>query len=217
MRDLFHPDNPFFQFLSRIGDLILVNALFLLCCIPIVTIGASWAALHKVTQDYVMDNDGGVLKPFFRAFKANFKQATIVWIMELVIIVGLVSDLLLIMTYFSGTVATVMYVLLAVLTVLVACVSAYMFPLLVRYDNTLRQHMSNAVVLAVIKLPKTVGLVLLNLLPLLIALVSLNVFVQTLIFWLVIGFGFVGFVESSVLKSMFQELEKGNESVTVFK
>lgn len=217
MKDLFHPDNPFFQFLSRVGDLILLNVLFLLCCIPIVTIGAAQAALHKVAQDYVMDNDAGVLKPFFRAFKANFRQATVVWLMEVVIVVGLVSDLLLIMTYFSGTFATVMYALLALLAVLVVCVSAYMIPLLVRYENTLRQHLSNAVVLAVIKLPKTVGMVLLNLLPLLVALVSLNVFVQTLIFWIVIGFGFVAFVESSMLKSVFEELEKGNESVTVFK
>ena len=215
MNNLFHPDNPFFRFLSRVGDLILLNGLFLLCCIPIVTIGAAQAALAKVTQDYVMENDGGVLKPFLRAFKTNFKQATIVWLMELVIIVGLVSDLLLIMTYFTGTVATVMYTLLAVLAALVACISSYMIPLLVRYENTLRQHLSNAVILAVVKLPKTVGMVLLNLLPLLIALLSLNVFVQTLIFWIAIGFGFVAFVESSMLKSVFQELEQGNGSVTV--
>lgn len=217
MKNLFHPDNPFFQFLSRVGDLILLNVLFLLCCIPIVTIGAAQAALAKVTQDYVMENDGGVLKPFLRAFKANFKQATIVWLMELVILVGLVSDLLLIMTYFTGTLATVMYTLLIVLAILVVCVSSYMIPLLVRYENTLRQHLSNAVVLAVIKLPKTVGMVVLNLLPLLIALLSLNVFVQTLIFWIAIGFGFVAYVESNMLKSVFEELEKGNESVTVFK
>ena len=217
MKDLFHPDNPFFQFLSRVGDLILVNALFLLCCIPIVTIGAAQAALHKVTQDYVLDNDAGVWKPFFQAFRANFRQATIVWLMELVAVVGLVCDLLLIMTYCTGTFATVMYTLLAVLAVLVTCVFAYMIPLLVRYENTLRQHLSNAVVLAVIKLPKTIGMVFLNLLPLLIALLSLNVFMQTLIFWIVIGFGFVAFVESSILKSVFGELEQGNESVTVFK
>lgn len=217
MKDLFHPDNPFFQFLSRVGDLILVNFLFLLCCIPIVTIGAAQAALHKVTQDYVLDNDSGVLKPFFKAFKVNFKQATIVWLMEFFIIIGLVCDLLLIMTYFTGTFATVMYTILAVLAVLTACVSAYMIPLLVRYDNTLRQHLSNAVVLAVIKLPRTVGMVLLNLLPLLVALLSLNVFMQTLIFWLAIGFGFVGYMEATMLKPVFQELEKGNESVTVFK
>lgn len=217
MKNLFNPEGVFVQFLSRVGDLILLNVLFLACCLPVVTIGASTAALHKVTQDYILDNDSGVFKPFFRAFAANFKQATVVWLVQLFVIVGLGADFLLITAYFTGTLATVMYTLLIVLMVLVACVSAYMTPLLVRYENTLRQHLSNAVVLAIIKLPKTVGMVVLNLLPLLIALLSLNVFLQTMVFWISIGFAFVAFLQSNLLKSVFGELEQGNESVTVFK
>lgn len=217
MKNLFNPEGVFVQFLSRVGDLILLNVLFLACCLPVVTIGASTAALHKVTQDYILDNDSGVFKPFFRAFAANFKQATVVWLVQLFVIVGLAADFLLITAYFTGTLATVMYTLLIVLMVLAACVSAYMTPLLVRYENTLRQHLSNAVVLAIIKLPKTVGMVVLNLLPLLIALLSLNVFLQTMVFWISIGFAFVAFLQSNLLKSVFGELEQGNESVTVFK
>ena len=218
MKNLFNVDSPFFQFLSRVGDLILTNALFLVCSLPIVTMGASLAAMHKITQDLIFDTDTGIWKTFWRAFKENFKQATIVWVAALLIIVSLVCDLLLIMTYFSGSsLATAMYVLLAVLAVLVACVLSYMIPLLVRYRNNLREHLSNAIVLAVIKLPKTIGLVFLNLLPLIILVLSVQVFVQTLIFWVFIGFAFTSFVESSILKKVFEELEKGKESVTVFK
>lgn len=217
MKNLFSLDNPFIQFLTRVGDLILLNAMFLVCCLPVVTAGASMAALTKVTQDMAFETDAGIVKSFLRGFRANFKQATIVWLVELVVIVSLGCDLLLIMTYFEGTFAKVMYILLALLAVLVTCVTAYMIPLLVRYENSLKQHLSNAVVLAVIKLPKTIGLVLLNLLPLLILLLSVQVFIQTLIFWVIIGFGFVSYIESCMLKSVFTELEKGNESVTVFK
>lgn len=217
MKNLFNPDSIFFQFLSRVGDLILTNALFLLCSLPVVTMGASLAAMHKITQDLVFDNEMGIWKTFWKAFKENFRQATIVWVAALVIIVSLICDWLLIMTYFSGTMATVMYVLLAVLAVIVACVTAYMIPLLVRYRNTLREHLSNAIVLAIIKLPKTIGLVLLNLLPLIILVLSIQVFVQTLIFWIFIGFAFTTFLESHLLKGVFEELEKGQESVTVFK
>lgn len=217
MKNLFNLDNPIMQFLTRVGDLILLNVLFLVCCLPVVTAGASMAALTKVTQDMAYETDYGIVKTFLRAFKTNFKQATIVWLVELAVIVSLVCDLLLIMTYFEGTFAAVMYVLLAVLAVLVVSVTAYIIPLLVRYENTLKQHLSNAIVLAIIKLPKTIGLVLLNLLPLLVLLLSVQVFIQTLIFWVIIGFGFVNYIESSMLKSVFKELEKGNESVTVFK
>lgn len=217
MKNLFDTEGTFFQFLSRVCDLILLNVLFLVCCLPVVTIGASYAAMHKVTQDYILENDAGVWTPFFRAFGANFKQATAVWLVQLIVIVGLAADFLLITDYFAGTLATVLYTLLAMLAMLVACVSAYMIPLLVRYENTLRQHLSNAVMLAIIKLPKTVGMVVLNLLPLLIALLSLNVFLQTMVFWVVIGFAIVTFVQSSLLKSVFEELEKGSDSVTAFK
>ena len=58
-------------------------------------------------------------------------------------------------------------------------------------------------------------LVFLNLLPVILVLISVPVFVQTLIFWVVIGFAFVSFIESSILKPVFQQLEKGNESVTI--
>ena len=63
MKNLFHPENPVMQFLSRVGDLIIVNALFLLCCLPVVTAGAAQAALHRVTQSMVLEEDGGVVKP----------------------------------------------------------------------------------------------------------------------------------------------------------
>ncbi len=217
MKNLFNLDSPFFQFLSRVGDLILLNVLFLLCCVPVITIGAAQAALYKVTQDYIMDNDGGMLKPFFRAFRDNFKQATAVWLVELVVIVGLVCDFLLIATFCSGTFATVLYVLLVVLVILVAAVSAYMIPLLVRYENTLRQHLSNAIVLAIIKLPRTLGMILLNLLPLILLMLSPTAFLQTMVFWLAIGFAFVAYMEANLLKPVFQELEQGKENVTLFK
>lgn len=213
MKNLLDLEGPLFQYLSRVGDLIILNALFLLCCIPVVTVGASTAALNKMTQDLVHETEGGVLKGFFQAFRANFRQATIVWIAELIILVSLVCDAFLVYTFFPGN--TVMYVLLAVLVFLVVSVCAYMMPLLVRYDNTLRQHISNAVILAVIKLPKTLAMVLLNALPLIIAVLSLKVFAQTLIFWLFIGFAFVAFLNSTMLKKVFAQLEGEKKNITI--
>ena len=66
MKNLLDLEGPLFQYLSRVGDLIILNALFLLCCIPVVTVGASTAALNKMTQDLVHETEGGVLKGFSR-------------------------------------------------------------------------------------------------------------------------------------------------------
>ena len=215
MRNLFNYENPFIQFLVRVGDLMILNVLFILCSAPVVTLGASLTALHRVTQNMLFEQEEPLLKAFFRAFRQNFKQSTLAWLVELVVIVSLVCDVLLVMAYFNGGLAKAMYILVAVLAILVAGVYAYLMPLIARYENGMRQQVNNAVILAIIKLPKTLLLVFLNLMPVILVLISVPVFVQTLIFWVVIGFAFVSFIESSILKPVFQQLEKGNESVTI--
>ncbi len=213
MKNLFDPEAPFFQMLTRVGDLIILNVLTIICSIPIITAGAALAALYKMVFDMHYDTEGSTVKGYFAAFKANFRQATIEWVIILVVAVSLLCDWLLLLTYFGGN--TFMFVLLAILALVVLGVQSYMLPLLVRYRNTLKEHMSNAVVLALIKLPRTLLLVFLNVLPLLIFWVSVAIFVQTLIFWVFIGFAFAAYVQGSVLKPVFDQLEQGKDKVTL--
>ena len=90
-----------------------------------------------------------------------------------------------------------------------------MIPLLVRYENKLRQHLNNAIILAVIKLPRTIGLVALNFLPLILLALSPNAFIQTLIFWVFIGFAFTTYMQTHLLRAVFTELEGGKDAVKV--
>ena len=213
MRNLFNLDNPFVQFLARVGDLIIVNVLFLLCCLPVVTAGASVAAMHKVTQAMVLDEDNGIVKTFFRGFRENFKQATALWLMILVFAVSMLCNYLIIMGFTAGTMATVLKALLVVFSGLVLVLAVYMFPLMARYQNTLHQLATNALILAVVKLPRTLGLMILWALPVVIAVISMQTFLQTLVFWLTVGFGFVGYMSGVLLKPVFAELESGKVQV----
>ena len=213
MRDFFNIDSPFMQLLTRVGDLIIVNVLFLVCCVPIVTIGAAIAALHKVAQDIVHDTDNGIFKTFFRAFRDNFKQATALWLMMLIFAAAMGCNYLLISGFVAGTLATVLKCVLVVAIALVLVLAAYMFPLMVRYTNTLRELATNALILAVVKLPRTLALFLLSWMPLLILALSLETFLDTLVFWLAIGFGFTAYMSASVLKPVFTELENGNVQI----
>jgi len=209
MKDLLNPEGVFFQFLSRVGDLIILNFLFMVCCIPVVTIGAAQAALYKVVMDMHYDQEAGMFKGFFKAFRENFKQSTVVWIMELIILVSLACDAFLVFNFFPGS--KVMYVLLAVLAFLVLCVCAHMIPLLIRYQNDLRQHLSNAMVLAVIRLPRTVAMVVMSALPLIVLVLDINVFLQTLVFWLFIGFAFIAYMNMFLYKGIYGKLEAGKK------
>ena len=207
MKSLFSMDNPFIQFLARVGDLMCVNALFLICSIPVFTLGASAVALRKVTQDMVCDEEKGILKTFFKAFRDNFRQSTVSWLFVLLFLVCMGCNLLLVQTYCAGVLASALRCLLIAAIILVLAETAYLFPLILRYDNTLREHAVNAGVLAVVKLPRTVALVALNVLPVLILMISPSTFLQTLVFWLTIGFGFTAYMGSVLLVPVFKEME----------
>ncbi len=213
MKNLFDPYSPFFQMLSRIGDLVILNLLTILCSLPIFTMGAALSAMYKVVFDMHYETEGGTLKGYFTAFRANFKQATLEWCLFLVVAASLLCDWFLLMTYFGGK--TYMFVLLGFLVLVALSVQSFMLPLIVRYNNSLREHFANALVLAIIKLPRTLLMVFLNVLPFFILWVSVSIFIQTLIFWVFIGFGFVAYVQGSILKPVFDQLEAGKEKLTL--
>ena len=207
MKNLFNLDNPVLQMLSRIGDMIIVNLLFWVSCIPVFTIGAALCGLNKACQAIVLDDDRGLLKLYMDGFRSNFKQATLIWLAVLVILISLMCNWLLITTFCSGTFATVLYILLGIVAFLVIGVLSYLIPLVVRYQNTIREHLYNAIILTIVKFPRTLLLAVLNAFLFILPFLSLNSFIQTLVFWLVIGFAFLSYIASILLKPVFKELE----------
>ena len=83
MGKVFALDSPLMNGLSKLADLIWLNILATICCIPIITIGASLTALHYVVLKMVKDEEGYITRSFFKSFKENFKQATLMWLMLL--------------------------------------------------------------------------------------------------------------------------------------
>lgn len=214
MKELFSLDNPFIQLLMKVGDMILANFLFLACCLPIVTIGASLAALQKVMQNLVFERENGVFRSFFKAFRENFKQSTVLWLLLAVFAVGMAANYLLIMAYLSGTAAMILKCVVGVAVIAIICIASYLFPLIVRYRNTLREHGINAAILALCKLPRTAGMFFLNTALFWIAYFSMATFFKTLVFWLFIGFAFIQFMDCILLSPVFEEVEKAKETGT---
>ncbi len=218
----FRFDNPVLQMLARVGDLIIANFYFVVCCLPVVTAGASLAALNKVTQDIVHETEGGITRTFFAAFRQNFKQATAVWLCELVMIAALVCYALLIGIYCTGTLATVLSGILLSITLIAACYMAVLHGILVRYDNTLRQHMTNAGILLLVKLPRAFGMGLLWLMPavlmyLCLMFLSVVSLFQVLGLYLIIGFAFTSYLCSVLLRPVFRELEKDPANIRIMR
>ncbi len=204
--NFFDNDGPVFQFLSKICDIVIINLLFVICCLPVFTIGASISAMNYSTQSMIYDKGGGIAKTFFKGFKDNFKQSTLYFIPALLIMASLVYEYIFLVPQ-SGVSSQFSGVLIFFLMILLVCFSAYVFQLLVRYRNGLKNHIKNAVLLTFGKLPRTIMLFAFSALPLILFLLFPIQFIKSGIFWLAAGFSLMSFLSSRTLKPVFEELE----------
>ena len=207
MKNLFHYNSPLMQLLTRVCDLIIINILFIFSCIPIFTIGAAISGMMKACQGIVLDDERGIWNLYTSGFKSNFKQSTVVWLATLVVVISLVCYWMLIKAFCRGALAVVMLIVMGVLAIITLSLLVYLFPLIVRYNNNLREHLRNASILAITRLLLTICLIVLTAVPFILPLISLQAFLQTFIFWGIFGFAFLCHLANLLLKPMYSILE----------
>ena len=153
--NIFRYDSPLMQFLSRAADLIWVNLLVLVCSIPVFTIGASLSAMENIIYKILHNEDVAVTREFFQAFAKNFKQATLVWLIILVVEGALGYDV-----YYSRQIGTnvseAMLTVAVILFVLVFAMMLYIFPLQSHYYNKTKDLFKNAAILVIVHPVRTI-------------------------------------------------------------
>ena len=162
----FSLDSKFSQIMGRVFDLMMLNIIFLIMCIPIVTIGANFTAMYYVTLKMIKNEETYIFRTYWKSFRENFKQATAIWLILLAVLIVLILDLLLVMRM-PGTITYLRFVFL-VLIFFEAMVLSYVFPVLSRFDNTVKNTIKNSILMAIRHLPWTIMILLVNLCPLLI-------------------------------------------------
>lgn len=211
MGKLLSLDNPFFQAMERVADFFILNILTIVCSIPLITAGAAFAAHYKVMQNLVMDSEQPIGKSYFRAFAQSFKQATALWLMTVLAAALIVVDVILTYLYLDGLAVTI-YVLLGVIGVVAFGTAGYAFALIARYENSLKEHLRNSLILAVGNLPRTLLMLLVYAIPLLMALLSLPLFLNTLIIWATFGISIILYLQARIIKPVFLMLEKTEDN-----
>lgn len=156
MNRLFDMDSPVFAFLGRVADLVWLNLLTFLCCIPIVTAGAAITALHYMTIKMVRKEDGYLTRGYFKSFRENFRQATVLWILFVLILIVAAGDFYVI-GQMQGTMKLILQISLAAVFFFYLCGAVYWFPLLARFENTIRNIIKNACFLGILNFPKTIA------------------------------------------------------------
>ena len=201
---LFDYEAPFWRFMSRVADLVVVNAYWLICSLPVVTIGASTSALYCVTLHMVRGEGGGVTRMFFSAFKQNLRQGLALFFILLLPVVLVVYEVWL---YVSGAVEQTLWmsVVFCMPAILVALITGYVYPLLAQFDNSIKNTLKNACLLAIGSLPYSLVMAALNLLPVALFLFATSFFFRTAIFWVLIGGALVAFANSWLLRKVFKK------------
>lgn len=211
MDRFFNQDSPLSRFLNRLGDLILLNVLFILTSLPLVTIGASLAALYSVTLKGVRKEDSYIVHSYFAAFKENFGKATILWLLLVAVWLVLGIDVFVIAKessplVFMGGVFGVIWLLITI----------YAFALQARFENSVQNTILNSLVAGVKFLPYTIQILgILAMAPVLAALLA--VFSPTLLGWFCSLFVFVGFsgiawCSSFLYRKVFDKLQEFEQS-----
>lgn len=203
-------ESKLYRALENLGNIFWLNVLFIVFSIPIVTIGASATALYDVMLRIVRKEEGTVTNGFIKAFKQNFRQATIQWMLVVLAGVVLYGELIYI-TNFEGAIVNFYMILFAVEGVLVALTLPFLFPLTARYQNTVWNTFKNSLLLAISNLGAWIKILLAWVAPVLISLYYPVVFFSTWYLWLIIGFGLIAFGTSYTVNRVFNKVSEAQE------
>lgn len=202
MQALFSPDSKFMRATARIADLVILNIVYLLTCLPLITIGAAGAAMYTVCFRFDTDREGGILRTYFRAFRDNFKQGTILWLITALFGAATCVNIALFYSM-GGTLGFLCMLLTCMLLVLLIMLSSYISPLLSRFSNDSRTTLKNALMLSIAYLPRSLIMGAVNIFPLALLLLNLYTFLQTSFIWVFLYFSAVAYLNTFLLKKVF--------------
>lgn len=202
MKDIFSMEGPVISFLNKATDLVVLNILYIICSIPLITIGASTTALYYVTLRMTKNEEGYILKDFFRSFKDNFRQATIIWLV-LLGIGGIIGAEFFVVNNMEGTVAFVVECIVFLGILLFAFEVLYVFPVLARFENTVKNTMKNALFISILQIPKTLIMLVFSCIPIVLVLVSL----RWLPLFAALGFSVASYTNACWMDKIFKRFE----------
>ncbi len=199
----FDIDGPLMQGLTKIADLMILNFLTILCCIPIITAGAAVTALHYQVLKMVRKEDTYVARGYFKAFKENFKQATIVWLLLIVAVLFIIFDYTVIGFSEEGGIAYWYGVVVGAFAIFIAFTATMVFPIMAKFSNTTIRTIKNAMAISVLKFPQTILMLIMYSIPVFITLF----FMQLLPLVLMFGFSMPVYGSAVLYNKFFLKLE----------
>lgn len=195
------PDSKTMIFFGKLVDLVRINILWLLCCLPVFTIGASTTAMLTCLYAFKAGEPCGS-KVFFPAFRRFFGKATILWLLIAFFGAMLVLDYTIVAYLeFPGRMAVIGVIFFFGFALVL--VSGLIFPLLCQFPGKIKEMVVNAILLSLAHLPKMLLITAMNLLPVLLFLLLPQIFLLSGFVWLLCGFSLMALYDITVAEKIF--------------
>ena len=200
----FSVDSPLYKFMNRLMDVFKLNCMWLLCSLPIVTMGAATTAAYTITLKMVKDEEGYIAGPFWKEFKANLKKGSILGVIGMVASYAVYLDFQL---YHAAKHHNIMFLIIGVVGVyLIFMHMVYAFPLMARYENSIINTMRNSYSIAAKFLGRTAFLAVLLVIEMAIIMWNLT----TMFAGVLIGPACIIFTINGFANTFFEVIEREN-------
>ncbi len=204
MKTLFSLDSPVMKLLRQFTDLMILNLLWLLGCLPIITIGASTTALYQSIIKMRKGEDGRPWSEFWNFFRSNFKQATILFFVVAVVIALTVVDILVIVSFIPNT-SIFLKILMLLPFLLVIPALGYVFPLQAQFDNSVTNTLKNAWIMSMIHFLVSIIVLVINLIPVVMFLFFQELFIRFVPIWVCLGGSVIAYANMTFLQGVFAQ------------
>ena len=209
---IFSLESPVVQKLSFFFDFMMINMFYIICCVPIVTIGAARAALFTCGQKWAEKDDAGVML-FLKSFFKNLKTATPVWIVMLLVGAFLAWDVFLLVNN-SFPMEWLLWVVLVIPCFFYVVVSSQLFQMVSHYNCTVKQYLKNALLVGIahpLCLIVNIGLAIL---PYFTLFYNFSAFLMLTLVWILGIFSFQGYLSGLMSKKFYQRMTDNFNGIT---
>ena len=204
MFDFLRADSRVMRFLDKMKDLIVLNLIWLVFCIPVVTIGPATTSLYAVARKMARGDWPKVWTTFITEFKQCFRKS---FIMSLCLLLPTALLGVYLFVVFSGSLkeTLLLTVLCGIAAILLGFICSFAWPLSAYFENTIPQTLKNAMLLPMTNPLLALAVTALNLLPFILFLFVNELFIEICIIWIVIGFALTAFINCRLLAPFFSK------------
>ena len=203
MGKIFNLDAPIVQAVGKVGQMMLTTLVWLIFCLPVVTVGAATVAMCRMMIN-LKEDKSCAFKVFWKAFRESFWKATALWLMLLVCAAVLAAAFYAVQLVESTVLWMVCLFAFCLLFFLLYIVAIYSFPLTAYFENTLFATIRNALQMGLANLRQTIFAIAVTMLPLVLMMASMQLFVMMLFLLIILGPGAICYGVMCILLPVFQ-------------